>query len=195
MPSLGTIVRLQVQPSRLTLGERLNRYYDPSALVAMVELSLTPQGVLACRPDGATLLDIHHTAHPETRNEDGINSLSVGFTRHYAAMRERYGEHVMDGCGGENILVDADEIVDLDRLIQGLAIQPASGPDLVWLHEFYVAHPCEPFSRYASRATEAVEIKQALQFLDNGLRGFYCALAQAQPATIAVGDRVFVPQR
>jgi hypothetical protein len=40
---------------------------------------------------------------------------------------------------------------------------------------------------------EAVVVKETLQFLDDGLRGFYCALAQAQPATIAVGDHVLIP--
>jgi hypothetical protein len=33
-----------------------------------------------------------------------------------------------------------------------------------------------------------------LQFLDHGMRGYYCALAGASPATIAVGDPVYLPQ-
>jgi hypothetical protein len=34
-------------------------------------------------------------------------------------------------------------------------------------------------------------VKEALQFLDQGMRGYYCQLAGDLPATVMLGDRVF----
>src|ERR1700694_4918441 len=103
---LGRIVRLQIQRSKLKRGEKPNRYYDPAPLLAVDELTLTPHGALVRLAGGGTLVDIHHAAHPDTRHLDRTNDLSVGFTPHYAAMRERFGAHLVDGCAGENILVE-----------------------------------------------------------------------------------------
>ena len=190
---LGKIVRLQIQRSPLKLGEKPNRVYDPAPILAVDELTLTPQGALIRLPDGAILLDIHHADHPQTRNSDGVNSLSVGFTVHYAAIRARYGDHVTDGCAGENILIETERIMKLDDIAGGLAIQPAGAASPVWLRVNQVAAPCRPFSGFVTHVTEAAVVKETLQFLDDGLRGFYCALAQAQPATVAVGDHVLIP--
>jgi hypothetical protein len=188
--SLGRVVRLQIQQSKLKLGEKPNRYYDPAPLLAVDELTLTPEGALARSADGGSLIDVHHAAHPETRNLDRTNDLSVGFTTHYAAMRERYGLHLVDGCAGENILVETTSQVRLADLAGGLFIQPASGGLPVRLRVLRVAPPCREFSGYASRGSEPEAIKQALQFLDNGLRGFYCVLLNPVPVTVNVGDLV-----
>ncbi|MBI3362800.1 MAG: hypothetical protein HY023_16995 [Chloroflexi bacterium] len=189
---LGRIVRLQIQPARLTLGEKPNRYYDPAGLLAVDEMTLAPRGALACLPDGRAILDVHHADHPQAYRH-GNNALSVGFTTHYDAMRERFGDHIADGCAGENILVETDEKVEMGILRRGLAIRPAGSTSPVWLDEVCVAKPCEPFSRYASRAAQSEDVKAALQFLDNGVRGFYCVLAGESAATITVGDEVFWP--
>src|SRR5438270_6299133 len=101
---LGRVVRVQIQRSKLKLGEKPNRVYDPAPLLEVDELTLMPEGALARLPDGGLMLDVHHPAHPETRNLDRTNDISVGFTPHYAAMREHYGAHLVDGCAGENIL-------------------------------------------------------------------------------------------
>ncbi|HLE30015.1 MAG TPA: hypothetical protein VI793_17970 [Anaerolineales bacterium] len=116
----------------------------------------------------------------------------MNFTAHYAAMRAEFGDHLWDGCAGENVLVETGTQVSLEMLAQGMAIQPAGGGEPVWLKEVLVAHPCRPFSGYVLRGTEA-SIKEALQFLDDGTRGFYCAFAQADPVTVAVGDAVLLP--
>src|SRR5689334_6720356 len=124
---LGRVVRLQVQRSKLKLGEKPNRVYDPAPLLAVNELTLTPEGALARLPDGGMVIDVHHAAHPDTRNLDRSNDLSVGFTPHYAAMRARFGEHLSDGCAGENILIETTGRVTLADIAGGLVFQPAAG--------------------------------------------------------------------
>ena len=190
---LGKIVRLQIQRSPLKIGEKPNRVYDPLPILAVNELTLTPQGAVARAFDGAPLLDVHHADHPQTRNVEGVNALSVGFTSHYAAIRAQYGDHVTDGCAGENILIETDGVMKPEDIAGGLAIQPAGAALPVWLRVNQVAAPCREFSGYVMDGPGAAALKEALLFLDDGLRGFYCALAQAQPATIAVGDHVLIP--
>ena len=112
---LGQIVRLQLQRSSLKLGEKPNRWYDPSPLLAVDTLTLTPKGALGRTEFGEPLLDIHHADHPATRN-NGTNDISVGFTGHYAAMRARFGPHLPDGIAGENILVESSGIVQASDL-------------------------------------------------------------------------------
>lgn len=192
---LGKIVRLQIQRSTLKVGEKPNRRYDPSALLAVDELTLTPDGALVQLAAGGPLLDVHHVGHPETRNNEGINDLSVGFTTHYMAMRERFGDHVADGCAGENILVETTSSIELSTLEGGIVIRSANGTPPVWLKNFRVAAPCRPFSGYVlNRMVDEATLKATLQFLDNGLRGFYCTLPDEKPVTIAVGAEVLVPQ-
>ena len=189
---LGRIVRLQIQRSKLKLGEKPNRWYDPAPLLAVDELTLTPEGALARLPDGGTLIDIHHAAHPDTRNIDRLNDLSFGFTAHYAAMRERFGAHLVDGCAGENILIETANRISLADIAGGLVIQPAGGGAPVRLRGVRVDLPCREFSGYASRSSEPQVIKQTLQFLDGGMRGFYCGLEHSVPIVVAVGDAVLV---
>ena len=189
---LGRVVRLQIQRSKLKLGDKPNRYYDPAALLSVNELTLTTEGALARLPDGSMVIDIHHPSHPDTRNLERTNDLSVGFTAHYGAMRGQYGEHLVDGCAGENILVETAERLTLADIAGGLAIQRAGGGEPVQLRVVRHAPPCVEFSGYASRSHEPKVIKDTLQFLDAGLRGFYCALGNSAPVTINVGDDVLV---
>ncbi len=190
---LGKIVRLQIQRSPLKVGEKPNRVYDPSPILAVNELTLTPQGAVARAFDGAPLLDVHHAAHPQTRNVKGVNALSVGFTSHYAAMRAQYGDHVTNGCAGENILIETERRVTPEEIAGGIAIQPAGADSPVWLHVNQVAAPCREFSGYMMSGPGSIALREALQFLNDGMRGFYCALARSEPMTIAVGDRVLIP--
>lgn len=205
---LGKIVRLQLQPSTLSLGERPNRYYDPSLLMPVNELTLTPQGALARLPEddpatsppsvarsGRVVLDVHHLQHPNSKNIDGENDLSVNFTAHYEAIREQFGAgaHLYNGCAGENILVQTEGRVNPEMVSRGVAVRTAKTGEVIWLQGIMIARPCQPFSLYASRASEPDDIKAALQFLDNGTRGFYCRLSGDQPVTVAMGDEVFTP--
>lgn len=189
---LGRVVRLQIQRSKLKLGDKPNRYYDPAPLLTVNELHLTPEGALARLPDGSMVVDIHHPSHPDTRNLERTNDLSVGFTAHYSAMRGQFGEHLVDGCAGENVLIEFGERLTLADIAGGLAIQPAAGGEPVRLRVVRHAPPCVEFSGYASRSREPEVIKGTLQFLDAGLRGFYCALGNSVPVTVYVGDQVLV---
>src|SRR6185369_5101107 len=187
---LGRVVRLQIQRSKLKLGEKPNRVYSPAPLLPVDELHLTPEGALARLADGSMVVDVHHPAHPDTRNLERTNDLSVGFTAHYAAMRERYGEHLVDGCAGENILIETTDRLTQADIAGGLVIQPAQGGQLVRLQVVRHAPPCREFSGYASRSSEPEDIKGALQFLEAGLRGFYCALGNTGPVVLTIGDEV-----
>ncbi len=85
MRELGRIVRLQIQRSSLKTGEKPRRSYDPAPLLAVDRVALGPDGVLGEEPGGgAWLVDVHHRAHPETKNEDGVHGVSLGFTSHYS---------------------------------------------------------------------------------------------------------------
>ena len=188
---LGKIVRLQVQRASLKVPASPEERYDPAPLWSVPDLTFTAEGAEAVLPNGDSALDIHHAAHPRTKNNQGRNDLSIGFTAHYAAMRERFGPHLADGIAGENILVAIDRPVTLEELAAGVVVETAGGP--VRLQNLRVAQPCSPFSKFAARSTEPESVKGALQFLEKGLRGFYCTFEGEGPVTVAVGDEVFTP--
>jgi hypothetical protein len=193
---LGRIARLQIQTAPLKLGEKPDQRYDPAALLVVETLTLTAAGAEARRPaglGGERVLDVHHLQHPQSRQNQGENALSVGFTAHYAALRAHFGEHAALGCAGENIIVATDQRITLDTIRGGLFIQGAAQSALVALDQVQVAAPCLPFTRYMLREPAAGDkLKRSLQFLDGGLRGFYVALAGAGPVTVILGDPVFV---
>jgi len=189
MRTIGTVTRLQIQRSSLKTGEKPNRVYDPTPLLPVPRLTVTPDGVLGAGAEGSWLVDVHHRAHPETKNEDGLHGVSVGFTSHYAAMRDRFGERIVVGCAGENIIVAADRTFTYDDLAGGMAIVATDGPERVRLRVLQVAHPCRPFTGWASGArVEPDVLKSHLQFLDGGTRGFYCVGEGA--GTVQVGDQL-----
>lgn len=192
---IGPIVRLQVQLSSLKVGEAPRRRYDPGPIRAVPSLTLDGRGVVAADvgdPTGA-VLDIHHPAHPASRNRGGRNGVSVGLTAHYAAMRARFGEHLPDGVAGENILVGTEAMVGEDDLAGGLVIETAGG--LVDLTEVVVAAPCVEFGRFVLRFPDELRpdrrVTEAVRFLDDGRRGYYAGHA-GPPATVRLGDRVHV---
>lgn len=191
MRFLGQIVRLQIQRDRLKGDVDGRKLYDPSPVVPVGELTLTALGACARAPDGSYLVDVHNPAHPRTRNNQGVNPLSFLFTAHYSAMRERFGGHLAQGCAGENILIETADRVSLDDVREGLVVETRDGP--VALAGVRVAAPCKAFSAFAMRAPAAgpEELKPALQFLDHGMRGFYCRYSAETPAVLRVGDRVF----
>ena len=189
MRTIGTVARLQIQRSSLKRGEKPNRVYDPTPLLPVPRLTVTPDGVLGAGAEGGWVVDVHHRSHPETKNEDGLHGVSVGFTSHYAAMRDRFGERIVVGCAGENIIVAADRMFAYDDLAGGLAIVATNGPERVRLRVLQVAHPCRPFTGWASGGrVEADMLKAHLQFLDGGTRGFYCV--GEGTGTVNVGDQL-----
>jgi hypothetical protein len=194
MRELGRIVRLQIQRSSLKTGAKPLRVYDPSPILVVERLAVGPDGVLGEGPGGSWLVDVHHRTHPSTKNEDGAHGVSIGFTSHYASMRERFGDRITPGCAGENILVEAASQITLAELASGVAVVAADGHTVVRLEVLQVAHPCRPFSGWAlGGMVESDVLKETLQFLDDGRRGFYCQGISA--GIVSVGDRVVVFER
>ncbi len=189
MRTIGTVTRLQIQRSSLKTGEKPDRIYDPAPLLAVPRLSVTPDGVLGASADGGWMVDVHHRTHPATKNEDGLHGVSLGFTSHYAAMRERFGERIVVGCAGENVIVATDRMFTYDDLAGGVAIVASDDSERVRLKVLQVSHPCRPFTGWAlGGRVESEVLKESLQFLDGGTRGFYC---QAEGSgTVQMGDRV-----
>lgn len=187
MHPLGPITRLQIQRSSLKTGEKPTRTYDPAPLLAVARLALSPDGVLGYGPDGGWIVDVHHRDHPATKNPDGLHGVSVGFTAHYGAMRQRFGERLTLGCAGENLIADTGSRLQLDDVARGFAILAPDGTERVRLRVLEVAHPCRPFTGWALGGTvEASVLKEHLQFLEGGMRGFYCTAEGA--GTVEVGD-------
>jgi len=193
MQQIGTVVRLQVQRSSPKMGEKPRRWYDPAPLVVVEALSIAPAGVVGLVAQGERLVDVHHRDHPASKNQD-VNAVSVGFTAHYARMRERFGEHLVEGVAGENILVQAEQSFVDDALQDGLVIETRDGQRLA-LERIMVAEPCVEFTRYALQlprdAPSDGAVAEALEFLRHGTRGFYASYAGA-PVTVRAGDRVFL---
>jgi hypothetical protein len=176
MPAtLGPIVRLQIQLSKLKVGEKPHRTYYPDSVLSVERLRVSREGILGITPE-AELMDVHHARHPFKKNEDLKNGISVGFTGHYSAMQERFGPHMAVGVAGENIIVEAPRRVTLDETARGFVVTNAKGREKGRLVRVLVATPCRPFTGFALKgATVAPEVmKDSLAFLDGGTRGFYC---------------------
>lgn len=189
---LGTIVRLQVQTSSLKCGERPRSWYNPEFIRPVPTLRLDDGGVTGL--DGEDVADVHHRDHPRSKWR-GENGVSVGFTGHYARMRDRFGSHLVDGIAGENILVDAHREFAEEEVARGLVIVGTFGP--IEMAAVQHAPPCVEFSKfcasYAFDQRANAVIADTLQYLNLGMRGFYATLAEGSlsPVTIAIGDAVY----
>lgn len=189
MRVLGPLVRLQIQRSPLKTGEKPDRRYSPAPILQHDRLWVTPDGVLGEAPDGSWLVDVHHRAHPATRNPDGASPVSVGFTGHYHRMGARFGDRITIGCAGENLIVEAAGRFSLDDLRSGLAVVAPDGGERLRLAVREVARPCRPFTGWVlGTRVEPEVLKQHLQFLDDGMRGFYCSATAA--GEVRVGDQL-----
>jgi hypothetical protein len=192
MHLIGRITLLQIQRASLKAGERPHHYYDPAPLLELPSLRLTPDGVTGQPAGGDTIVDVHNAGHPQSKQVRGRNGISVGFTSHYQAMRERFGPHLTDGCAGENIVVAAERVLELADLGSQLVIVSDDGRS-ARLGALSVAAPCVEFSRFANFTPEPLspdDLRATLQFLGNGMRGFYARLADSE-AEVRVGDRVY----
>jgi hypothetical protein len=191
MRTIGTITHLQIQRSSLKVGAKPNRAYDPAPLLAVPRLAVSADGVLGAAEGDAWIVDIHHRAHPQTKNEDGLHGVSIGFTSHYDEMREHFGAQLELGCAGENIIATAGRRLTYEELEGGVAILSPEGEERVRLKVLQVAHPCRPFTGWAlGKIVAPEELKKHLQFLDNGTRGFYCT--GEGTGTVLMGDLVAV---
>lgn len=178
MRELGTIVRLQVQPVSLKVGDSPRRRYDPTTLTEIASLAVTEGGVAGWTDDGSAIPDVHHRDHPASKNRKGANGISVCFTSHYRRLRREFGDHVVDGVAGENILVETDDELTLGDLECGIVVQSPDGRSL-HLENVIVAAPCVEFARYVlqfpdDRPPDA-SVTEAVRFLHDGTRGYYAA--------------------
>ncbi|HUG61695.1 MAG TPA: hypothetical protein VMP03_07610 [Methylomirabilota bacterium] len=193
MRLVGEIVRLQIQSASLKVGQAPRRRYNPAPIRAVHSLRLDPGGATGLSEWGDDLEDVHHATHPASKHR-GTNGLSVLFTGHYAAIRDRFGPHLTDGIAGENVLVAFDELLGEDDLSSGLLVETAIGGSLT-LSGVIVAAPCVEFARYALRYPDDERpdrtVTEAVQFLDDGMRGYYTAYI-GPAAIITVGDKVYV---
>ncbi len=171
---VGTVVRLQVQRSRLKPGPAATRVYDPGPLLEVEALEVAPRGVVGQMADGP-VLDVHHADHPDTRNRRLVNGLSLLPRAHYSALRSRYGTHLVDGVAGESLLLDTD-VPWAEADLAGTLLLETSDGDLLELHGAIAAPPCVEFSRFCLRLSlgpVGPDVSQALVDLDGGARGFY----------------------
>jgi len=193
MRTIGTVTRLQIQRGSLKRGDKPTRVYDPTPLLSVPALNIAPEGALGASPDepGTWIVDVHHRAHPYTKNEDGMHGISLGFTSHYDAMRQHFGDRLEVGCAGENIIATSDRQFGYDELAGGVAILAPDGSERVRLKVLQVAHPCRPFTGWAlGKTVEPEELKRHLQFLDGGMRGFYCVGEGV--GTVSLGDQIAI---
>jgi hypothetical protein len=191
--AIGTIVRLQVQESSLKVGSKPRRY-DPAPIRSVPAMSLGPAGTVGLLENGEMIVDVHNGKHPSSKNRGGENGISLGFTAHYLAMRERFGQHLPDGIAGENVLIAVDRPISAADLAGGVAVEGTDGRRLE-LWPVIVAAPCVEFARYALKfpdeARPDATVTEALRFLDAGIRGFYATYA-GEPAVVELGARVFL---
>jgi hypothetical protein len=192
---LGRVKLVQLQPSGLIIETPSGPFYDASRRVEVDRVRITSKGIEATTPDGEHVLDIHHIDHPD-KAYDNNDLICIGFTSHYDAMRARFGEHMVDGIAGENIIIEYGEEVWPEDLGQQIVIESTGTEQRTLLDVVCFAAPCDEFSHFAAQSQQerlpAVELKSALKFLNNGRRGFLLVLSDGQEtATIQPGDRVF----
>ena len=178
---------LQVQRTTLKTGIKPDRVYDPAPLLHVPRVAVTPDGVMGWGDGSAWVVDIHHRAHPDTKNDDGVHGVSVGFTRHYRAMRDRFGGGLTLGSAGENLIAETDAMVTLEEVAPGLVITAPDGSERVRLSVLKAAEPCRPFTAWAQGGqAESAVLKENLQFLCDGMRGYY--LQAEGSSVVEVGD-------
>ncbi|GAB4323899.1 MAG: hypothetical protein Kow00117_12210 [Phototrophicales bacterium] len=195
MKLIGTIQQVQIQRERLKKGERPNRYYDPTPILVVDALKLTQRGVFGLLADGGTLIDLHHMDHPQTRNRNNANGISFNFVGNYHKIQARFGDHIQPGVGGENIIIQQTPEFDLSMLDTKLLIQPQGTNQYITLEDVMVAAPCREFSCFVyGEVIDGDNLRNTLEYLSDGTRGFYATLSIKQSDTpiIQAGDKVYI---
>jgi hypothetical protein len=158
----------------------------------VTQLIVEPSGAIGQTDWGDDVIDVHHRDHPATKHRAGSNGISLLFTGHYQAMRERFGAHLSDGIAGENVLVALEAILGVADISRAI-IEGNDGRRLEFA-PIIVAAPCVEFARFALRFPDDARpdrsVTEAVRFLDGGMRGFYAAY-DGPPAVVQVGDRVY----
>jgi len=184
---LGTIVRLQVQATPVKASGR----YDPTSILTAQSASISEAGMLMWSGTG-WVIDAHHRNYPRARG-GGNRPLSIGFTGHYAAMDDRFGD-VPIGIAGENIVVEGPA-VRMSDIGSGIVIRRPGGKEIS-LTSPRPAAPCRPFTSFLVGSSDILpreNIRDELDFLSDGTRGFLVEMDQAEGHQfIEVGDEVLI---
>ncbi len=179
---VGEITLLQIQTEEMT-GQG---GYDSSLLIPVEILRLTPDGAFGL-VDGAWIADRHHRYHPAARYWHASETLSFGFTSHYAHMWDVFRETQL-GAGGENAIVVTDRMIELDDISGGLRIESAD--ERIELFEPEVAQPCVEFTRFMTARPQASarELKSQREKLGRGVRGFVVGVDSPGAFDVRPGD-------
>lgn len=190
---LGPVVKTQIHTDRMVNGG----VYEDHMIVEADRLWLGPDGVIG-DIDGSAVLHAHHRLHPNKSRADNRKKflparlLSFGFTSHYDAMAERFGQAKV-GCAAEDVIVEHDAIVTLDELRGGLQLR--RGDHVVDFVGAAIARPCVPFTKFLLQDQNAADdlVAPNRAFLDEGVRGFLVGLAnQTEVVDVEVGDQLWV---
>ena len=196
----GVVTLVQVQPNGLIIDNPgagpAKHFYDASRRVEFDRLQISARGIEATLPSGERVLDIHHLDHPGKAYDDD-DLICVGFSTHYDAMRREFGEHMVDGVAGENIIVEYPAEVWPEDLGGSLTIENRVTGETAVLNFVSFAEPCTEFSRFCLQRPHGhvpgPRLGEVLRFLGGGRRGFLLLIDASQdPITVGRGDRVFL---
>lgn len=193
---LGTVKLVQLQPNGLIIEKSSGYFYDETRRVEVDQLLINKKGIEATTPNGVHVLDIHHLDHPDKEYDDD-DLVCIGFTSHYDKMRERFGDHMVYGSAGENIIIEYSDEIWLDDLGDKLAIENHQTGQMLILEQIQVAAPCEEFSHFAAQKQDERlpprDLKEILKFLSDGRRGFLMVLPRGQgEGSVRPGDKVYI---
>jgi len=193
---LGKVKLVQLQPSGLIIETQPGEYfYDSSRRLEVDQIIINSKGIEAIDADGKNVLDIHHLDHPDKEYDDD-DLVCIGFTSHYEAMREKFGDHMVDGIAGENIIIEYEDEVWVEDIGDQIAIENKETGQRIVMDLLSFAAPCHEFSHFTTQSQdkklEPEKLKETLQFLNKGRRGFLLVLSEGQePAEVSAGDLVF----
>ena len=192
---LGIVKLVQLQPNGLIIEKPSGYFYDESRRVEVDQLIINSKGIEATTHDGEHVLDIHHLDHHDKKYDDD-DLVCIGFTSHYDKMREHFGEHMVYGSAGENIIIEYPDEVWMEDIGDQIGIENQETGQLLILNQVQIAAPCEEFSHFAAQRHDerlpARELKDILSFLNNGRRGFLLVLGKGQTSgVVKPGDKVY----
>ncbi len=192
MQKIGTVEFVQVQRGHMKVGTGEQRVYRPDPLLVVNKLHLTEDGILGTTDDETVIVDVHHIAHPQSRFR-GDNKISFGFRQEYEQIRQRFGDHMRDGVGGENIIIQAEKLLPQLTPFQRYFIRHHDGT-LIELTNVIPAPPCREFSIFcAQQEINGAALKDTLQFLSGGTRGYYAELVKTDcQCFVQAGDELFL---
>ncbi|MCP4960333.1 MAG: hypothetical protein GY925_13825, partial [Actinomycetia bacterium] len=174
-PGFGVVKLVQLQPDGLIVDGPgpgpTTSVYDASRRVAVDRLHISPRGIEATLPGGESVLDIHHLDHPGKAYDDD-DLVCVGFSGHYEAMRGEFGEHMVDGIAGENIIIECEGEIWLDDLGETLTIENQDTGELATFKSARIAAPGVEFSRLCAQRPDddvsGAELGEIWRFLGRG---------------------------